>query len=236
MTTVQQVLRELKKMSTPQTRKTLLRHGAPESTLGVKIGDMKSIVKKIKGNQQLACDLYETGVYDCMYLAGLVADGAQMTKRQLDAWAKSAPCGTICDYTVAGVAAESPHAREMAIKWIKSRKEPIACCGWSTYTHLVSTAPDDDLDLQEIEELLEKVVSDIDNAPNKVRYVMNGFVIAVGCFVKPLLKRAKLAAKSIGTVSVDMGETACQVPVATDYIKKVESMGRIGKKRKSTKC
>ncbi len=65
---------------------------------------------------------------------------------------------------------------------------------------------------------------------------MNGFVISVGTYVKPLLSAAKQTAKTIGVVSVDMGDTACKVPLATDYIKKVETMGRVGKKRKTAKC
>jgi hypothetical protein len=61
-------------------------------------------------------------------------------------------------------------------------------------------------------------------------------VIAVASYVKPLLKNAKVAAKTIGTVSVDMGDTACKVPLATEYVEKIEKMGRIGKKRKTIKC
>jgi hypothetical protein len=33
-----------------------------------------------------------------------------------------------------------------------------------------------------------------------------------------------------------MGETACNVPDAKSYIEKIESMGRIGKKRKMARC
>ena len=65
---------------------------------------------------------------------------------------------------------------------------------------------------------------------------MNGFVIAVGTYVKPLLKQAKATAKKIGKVDVQMGETSCKVPLATEYIAKVEKMGRVGKKRKTMKC
>ena len=36
---------------------------------------------------------------------------------------------------------------------------------------------------------------------------MNGFVIAVGTYVKPLLKQAKASARQIGDVSVDLGDT-----------------------------
>jgi hypothetical protein len=40
----------------------------------------------------------------------------------------------------------------------------------------------------------------------------------------------------IGDVSVDVGETACQVPVAAGSIAKMEKMGRVGKKRKTMRC
>jgi hypothetical protein len=54
--------------------------------------------------------------------------------------------------------------------------------------------------------------------------------------VKPLLPQAKAAAQKIGAVSVDMGDTACQVPLASAYIEKIERAGRIGKKRKTMRC
>jgi hypothetical protein len=54
--------------------------------------------------------------------------------------------------------------------------------------------------------------------------------------VKPLLKQAKAAAKQIGTVSVDVGNTACNVPFATAYIEKIEAAGRVGQKRKTIRC
>ena len=80
MNTVAEVMSELKKMGTEQTRKTFARHGAPlDKMFGVKVGDMKLILKKIKGNQSLAMDLYATGNSDAQYLAGLVADGAKMS-------------------------------------------------------------------------------------------------------------------------------------------------------------
>ncbi len=236
MPTVNQIMTELKKKGTAQTRKTFERHGAPENFFGVKVGDLKVIAKKIKGDHELACQLYETGNSDAMYLAGIVADGTQMTKKQLDAWAKDAPWHMISEYTVPGVATESPHCRDMALKWIKSKKPHIASAGWNTYSGYVTTRDDSELDLNEIKDLLKKVETDIDGADARVRYTMNGFVIAVGGYVKPLLKQAKATAKRLGKVEVDMGDTACKVPLATDYIEKIEKSGRQGKKRKTIKC
>ena len=233
--TLKQVMAELKKLGTEQTRKTYARHGIP-NTFGVKVGDLKTVAKKIKGQQDLACQLYETGNYDAMYLAGIVVDSEQMTRKQLEEWAKSSTCSTLSEYIVAGVAAESRFGRTLAVKWMKSRQELIAISGWATYSGIVSITADGELDLDEIQELLSRVEQKIHSAPDRVRYVMNGFVISVGTYVKPLLKEAKRVAKAIGVVEVDMGDTACKVPLATDYIKKVEGMGRVGKKRKTARC
>ncbi len=236
MKNVGQVMTELKKKGSEKNRKTYARHGAPNDLFGVSIADLKTVAKKIKGNQTLACELYETGNSDAMYLAGIVADGSQMSKRQLESWVKGATWSMLSEYTVAWVASESPYARDLAMKWIRSKKESIATSGWSTYAGIVTIKPDDELDLAEIKELLDRVVNDIDAAPNDVRYTMNGFVIAVGAYVKPLLKQAKAAAKKIGTVQVDMGDTACKVPLASAYIQKIETAGRVAKKRKTIKC
>lgn len=237
MATVRTVMQELKKKGSEQTRKIFARHGAKEGDLyGVKVGDLKVIAKSIKGEQDLAYGLFESGNYDAMYLAGIVADGTQMTKSQLDAWAKAAEWQMIAEYTVPWLASESPHGRSLAMKWIKAKKEHVASCGWNTYAGIVTTTPDDDLDLDEIEGLLERIEAEIEGAPNRVRYTMNGFVIAVGCYVKPLAKQAKATAKRLGKVEVDMGGTACKVPLATEYIAKVETSGRAGKKRKTIRC
>ena len=72
------------------------------------MADLKVIAKKIKGQQALACELYATGNMDAMYLAGLVANGAQMTAKQLNEWAESAEAlQIIAEYTVPSVAVEN---------------------------------------------------------------------------------------------------------------------------------
>ena len=236
MDTVSSVMAELKKKGSEQTRKIARRHGSPEEMFGVKIADLKPIAKRLKGQQQLACALYDTGNSDAMYLAGLVADGSQMSKRQLNSWARRANWYAISEYAVPGVAVESTHAHELALKWMSSRQELVAACGWCTYAGVVATRSDDELDLEEVKRLLKRVVDQIGDAPNRVRYCMNGFVIAVGTYIKPLLRQAKSAAKRIGKVEVDVGETSCKVPLAKEYIDKNEATGRVGKKRKTIKC
>jgi len=238
MPTVASIMAELKKKGKESTRKIYARHGmATENMYGVSVADLKVIAKTIKGQQALACELYATGNMDAMYLAGMVADGSNMTAKELNAWAEGAAnLQMIAEYTVPWVTVENSHARDLAMQWIKSKKEHVASSGWCTFSGLVATKPDDELDLTEIERLLGLIVKEIKSAQNRERYTMNGFVISVGSYVKPLAKQAKDAARKIGAVSVDVGETACQVPLAIAYIEKNEAAGRAGKKRKTIRC
>lgn len=238
MPTVTSIMAELKKKGSEKTRQIYGRHGmATKNMYGVSVADLKVIAKTIKKQQALALELYETGNSDAMYLAGLVADGSQMTQKQLNAWAEAAAnLQMISEYTVAWVTVENPQGRDLATQWIKSKKAHVATSGWCAYSGLIATQPDSELDLPEIESLLATVVKEINSAPNRVRYTMNNFVIAVGTYVKPLLKQAKAAARQIGTVSVDLGDTACTIRPATPQIEKMEASGRVGKKRKTIRC
>lgn len=237
MSELPKVMRQLKKLGSAQTRKIYGKHGAPlETMFGVKVGDLKPIAKAIKGQHQLALDLYATGNSDAMHLAGLVAEGSRMTKTQLNQWASQSPWYMISEFVVPKVASQNKHARTLANKWIKSRTESIVATGWATWSCLVSELPDEDLDLKEIKSLLKQVGREILTSANRVRYAMNGFVISVGCCVTPLSRQARATAKQIGKVSVDVGETSCKVPVATDYILKVEKAGMLGIKRSWKGC
>ncbi|RDU36749.1 DNA alkylation repair protein [Neobacillus piezotolerans] len=234
--TLEEVMEKLAEMGTEQTKRTFLRHGAIEPLFGVKVGDLKKLVKYIKKDQELALALYNTGNYDAMYLAGLAINPKLMEKTTLQEWAEGANWHGLAEYTVAGAAAESKFATELAGEWIESGEENIAVCGWSTYANYISIIPDGKLDLDEIRGLLKRIEKSIHSERNRVRYVMNLFVICAGSFVKPLHEEAIRVAEVIGKVQVNVGNTACKVPLAADYIKKVEQKGKIGVKKKTCIC
>lgn len=234
--TLKEIMAELKAMASETTRNTLLKHGGPASMMGVKIEDLKKIQKKVKKDYQLSLELYDTGISDAQYLAGLIADEKLMTKKDLQHWADTAQWHMQSEFTVPWIAAESAHGWELALKWIDSKKESIQSSGWATLASLASIKNDDELDLKEWKNLLKRVEKDIHSSPNKVRYVMNGFVIATGSYITALSAEAQKTAKAIGKVSVYMGDTACKVPFAPDYIQKVIDKGYLGKKRKMARC
>lgn len=234
--TAADILEEIRPLGSDSYKRVIFNHGVEEPCFGVKIGDLQRIVKRIKMNYQLALDLYDTGVYDAMYLAGLIADDARMTKADLRHWADKAYCRGLSGATVAWVAAGSAHGWELGLEWIDSEAPLVAVAGWATLGSLVSIKADAQLDLAALQQLLQRVQASIHQAPDLVRYQMNSFVIAVGCYVLALHESANRTAEAIGPVMADLGNNACQVPFAPDYMRKVQDRGTLGKKRKTAKC
>ncbi|KAA3631922.1 MAG: DNA alkylation repair protein [Bacteroidetes bacterium] len=234
--TTQEVLTQLKEYGDERTKKTHMTHGAKEPIFGVKVADLKKILKQTKKNHELSLELYDTGNSDAMYLAGLMADEKQISREQLNKWVKNAYWSYLSEYTVPWVAAETEFGFELGLEWIESPEETIAAAGWSTLAYFSAVNKDEDLDMDKYRQLLDKVAKEIHNAQNRVKYTMNGFVISIGSYVPELTAKATQIAEKVGIVEVDMNGTACKVPFAKDYIQKVIDKQRVGKKRKTARC
>jgi len=234
--TSKEILSELKEYGDEKTKKTYMTLGAKEPFFGVKVQDLKKILKKTKKNHEISLELYATGNYDAMYLAGLMADETKITKEQLEVWVSQAYFSYLSEYTVPWITAETEYGFELGQEWIQSDIEMIASAGWGTLAYFAAVNEDEKLNIKDYIKLLDIVEKEIHGAQNRVRYTMNGFVIAVGTYVEALTEKSKEVAKNIGKVNVDVGGTACKVPLANDYIDKVIDKKRVGIKRKTARC
>jgi 3-methyladenine DNA glycosylase AlkD len=230
------ILLKLKEMSSEQTRNIFIKHGAPKNSVyGVKVADLKTLLKPLKGQQEIAMELYESGISDAMYLAALVADGNKMSTAQLQLWAEQASWNMISEYAVPWVASENKQAFELGLVWIDDSREQVAAAGWCTLACFLSIYPDEQIDRNKISELIHRIESNIQHSPNRVKYTMNGFLIAAGVYVRDLNELIEQTSIRIGTVYVDMEGTSCKVPDAISYIHKTIARGPM-KKKKTAKC
>jgi len=234
--TLEEIMQQLQQWGSESIKKTLVNHGAREPFFGVKVEDLKKIQKIVKKDYQLSLELFNTGNSDAMYLAGLISEPAKMTRENLDDWASKAYWYMLSEFTVAWVASESQHGVEMGLKWIESEKENVATSGWSTLASIASIKLDEEIDAALYRHLLERVAKTIHSEKNRVRHTMNNFTISVGGYCKNLQKEAYETAFAIGKVCVNMGGTACKVPLASEYIKKMHARGSLDKKRKTAMC
>ncbi len=234
--TIEEVMLELESYANESTKQIFLNHGAKEPLFGVKVGDMKKIVKKVKDNHELALQLFDTGNGDAMYLAGLVADKKKITKDILQDWVEKADWYMISEYTVPWIAVDSGLGLTMGMEWIKSSEESICSAGWATLSSLLTVDASETLTDDQLKSLLEVVRKNIGQSSNRVKYTMNGFLIAAGALSNDWASHAIKIADEIGDVKVNMGDTACKVPKAQVYIQKIIDKGRLGKKKKKARC
>lgn len=216
--TVQEAMGALEKEGSAQTRKTYARHGAEEPMFGVSFAFLKTMWKRIGVDHDLAMALWGTGNFDARNLAVKVVDPARMSSADLDRWARDYRV-RMCGMYVAALAAEGPHALAKASQWRASKEEPLRRMAWALVGQMASrdeTSPDSWFAAR-----LAEIERTIHGAPNYEREAMNQAVIAIGGRSAALRKAALAAAKRIGKVEVDHGDTACKTPEAGPYLEKM---------------
>jgi 3-methyladenine DNA glycosylase AlkD len=211
------VMKELKSLGTAQNRKIYARHGAAEPMFGVSYKNLGALTKKLKRDHELACALWASGNHDARILATMIADPAQVDGRTAERWVKELGDHVACD-AVARLVAASPVARAKAAKWISSKNEFLSRAGWNIVAHLAND--DAELDDAFFAPLVPKIEASIHVAPNSLRYAMNMALICIGVRSAKLRSKVLAAAKRIGKVEIDYGETNCKTPDAAAYIAK----------------
>ena len=221
-----QVMKELKALGTAQNRKVYARHGGGENMFGVSFANLGKLKKQLKVNHELAEQLWASGNQDARVLATMIADPNVLTDKQAEAWLKD-----LSNYGLSemfgDLVAKSPLALKKAEKWHKSKDEWVATTGWRMIAQLAMTDPQ--LTDEYFDPYLELIANGIHQQKNRVRYEMNGALIAIGIRNEKLEKKAITIAKKIGKVEVDHGETGCKTPDAAEYIAKALAFGRRAK-------
>ena len=74
--------------------------------------------------------------------------------------------------------------------------------------------------------ILQTIEKNIHQAKNRTREAMNSALISIGIRNDRMENLAVSAAKRIGPVEVDHGETACKTPDAVTYIQKARARSK----------
>lgn len=207
-----------------QTRKTYRRHGAPEPLFGTSFAELRALAKRIRVDHSLALALWDSGNTDARSLAALVVDPARLDVATADAWAGGVRYHVVVDL-VAGAVARAPIALDRMAAWIGDDDEFVARCGWTVMAHLAQhTRAIADAAFTPYLAVIERRIH---AAPNRAREGMHGALIAIGGRSDELAALAVAAARRIGPVMIDHGDTACATPDAVAYIEKMRARARM---------
>jgi len=217
----QEILTTLKKLGKPQTAAIYMRHGSGDNVFGVLTSEIAKLQKKIKVDHSLAMELWKTGNAEARVLALQIADPQKLTMADAHGFISDGQVHFVGCY-LTSLLAHSPLAEKTMRAWMKSPDEFVREMG---YGILCFRLKDDPGSISEVdaERILATIEKEIHRSPNWSRYAMNGAMISIGIFKPALRKKAMEAAKRIGKVEVDHGETNCKTPNAVSYIEKASS-------------
>lgn len=236
---IKQITNEVEALGTVRTKKRYMSQGAVEPLFGVTIKDLKPIalrLLKLENCQQIAYELFDTGNYDLMYLAGMIVNPDKMSESKYDEWMDKSYFYMISDFIVSICLSETDFAEKIADRWIKSGDDLYMSTGYLTYCWMIANKKDELLNKEKLKLMMNNIVDNIHKAPNRTRYAMNYFLYNLGVSYLPLHGEALDAAAIIGGVNIVDAKGKVSVYKAKDAIEKEVNKGRLGFKRKNVRC
>jgi len=215
-----ETLAELEALGTAQNRKVYPRHGVKGPLFGVSYANLRKVAKRLAPDSPLAQELWSSGNHDARVLATMVDDPSRVSVEMLRQRIGDVDSYVLAD-ALAGLVGRTSLRDEMAREWTADpRDEWAGAAGWSLVAAQALDAngalPDDYFARRLIQ--IERHIS---GAANRARHSMNGALIAIGCRNPHLRRAAEEAARRIGKVQVDHGQTSCKTPEAIPYLAKV---------------
>ncbi|MFC7479786.1 DNA alkylation repair protein [Luedemannella flava] len=139
-TTVTGLLAELAALEDPKMRAVNEKHGDDH---GVNLGQLRAIAKRLKTQQDLARELWDTDDSAARLLALLICRPRAFDRAELDAMLRASRTPKVHDWLVNYVVKKSPHAEELRVAWFADPDPVIASAGWALTTERVAKSPRD---------------------------------------------------------------------------------------------
>jgi 3-methyladenine DNA glycosylase AlkD len=102
----------------------MARYGIPsDNALGVPVGTIQAIAKRIGKNHELAAALWDTGCYEARTIAAFLDKPELVTPAQMDRWCRDFDSWAICDTLCFHLFDRTPHAFGKVAQWSRRRDE-----------------------------------------------------------------------------------------------------------------
>jgi 3-methyladenine DNA glycosylase AlkD len=130
--TAPQLIARLRSLGTVRTRASCRRFGivSADEILGVSIPEVRLLARAHRRDHALAAKLWASGIFEARILAALVDDPAQVTRRQMDQWARGCDNWAVTDACCGNLFDRTAFAREKALAWSGRRAEFVKRCGF----------------------------------------------------------------------------------------------------------
>lgn len=125
-------LQRLRAEARPEALEAMARFGLTgEGRLGLAVPTLRALAREFKRDHELALALWDSGIPDAQILAGMVAEPAELTVKQMDHWVAGMRAWDVCDQACLNAFVKSPLAWAAIPRWAKRRPEFEKRAGFS---------------------------------------------------------------------------------------------------------
>src|SRR3954447_17204881 len=164
---------ELAALDDPRAREVNEKHGDDH---GVNLGKLRALATRLKTQQELARQLWETEDSAARLLAMLICRPKAFERDELDVMVREARTRKVHDWLVNYVVKKSPHAEQLRVAWFADPDPVVASAGWALTTERVAKRPEG-LDL---DGLLDVIEAEMTDAPDRLQWAMNHCLAQIG--------------------------------------------------------
>jgi 3-methyladenine DNA glycosylase AlkD len=212
--TLGEVMDQLQSLGHEKVRQVNGRNGAGENQFGVKLGDLRTLAKKIKVNPELATELWATGNLDAMLLATLLMDPKRLSPEELDEMVRSMNNSQLADWLNSYVVKAHPHKESLREKWMESSDPMAARAGWSLTADRMAKNPEG----LDVNALLSRIENEMGNAPAHAQWTMNTCLAMIGIHHPQHRERAVGIGERLGVFRDYPVSKGCTSPFAPIWI------------------
>lgn len=213
--TVKEALTQLKALSNETMLAHNTRHGARSNQFGVKMGDIRTVAKKIKANHELALQLWDTENIDARLLAILIINPKKLSIEDINRMVKSETFIQVADWLYSYVIKQYPDNEKLRKEWMKPKAD-IMCAraGWSLTAGCVSRNPD----VLDLPALLDRIEKEMPKAAPEVQWTMNTTLAQIGINFPEHRQRALSIGEKLGIYRDYPVSKGCTSPFAPIWI------------------
>ena len=172
-TTVAEVMAELADLADPRILEVNLRHGDDHA---VNLTKLRAVAKRLKTQQPLAVELWDTGDTAARLLAILICRPKTFELDELDSMLRVASAPKVQDWLVNYVVKQNPRVEELRLLWFADPDPIVASAGWALTSDRVVKSPEG-LDLSG---LLDTIEARMKTAPDRLQWAMNTCLAQIG--------------------------------------------------------
>lgn len=213
-TTVAEVMAELAALEDPKARAANEKHGDDH---GVNLTKLRAVATRLKTQQDLARQLWQTGDTAARLVALLICRPKAFERAELDTMLREARAPKVHDWLVNYVVKKSPHAEDLRVAWTADPDPVVASAGWALTTERVVKKPE----ILDLPGLLDTIEAEMKDAPDRLQWAMNHCLAQIGIDHADHRPRAIAIGERLEVLKDYPTSPGCTSPFAPTWINEI---------------